>query len=212
MCFSFEASIIAWFISLFGSMYMLSDNSYDKWIPLFILTFTQIQIMEGVIWSSINTNNTINTKATTIILFLLWLQPLFNSLIGYQQTNNNILFYLTLLYALIILVTYFTLGQDHFITTEGPNGHLVWNRYNDQGEKKSFLGPNFLEILYLIGLFLPFFFLSNSMGIITIIFGLVTFLITLTYYGEEFSSMWCYLSVALTIFALSFNKKKSISS
>ena len=207
MCYSFEASIISWFISLFGSMYMLSDDSYDKWLPLFILTFTQMQILEGVIWSSINTNNDINIKATTIILFLLWLQPLLNSLIGYKETQKNILLYLTFLYALIVLITYFTLGQDHFIATEGPHGHLVWNRYAKTGEKKLFMGSYFMGILYLIGLFLPFFFYPNVMGTITIIFGLVTFLITLTYYGEEFSSMWCHLSVALTILALLFNKK-----
>jgi len=86
MCYSFESSIRAWIISFILCTYMLANpQKYNNWIPLMILTFTQIQIMEAIIWTSIDKNQEANKKTTKILFFMLWLQPLLNSLIGYLK-------------------------------------------------------------------------------------------------------------------------------
>lgn len=48
MCYSFESSIKAWIVTFILCTYMLANpDKYNNWIPLIILTFTQIQIMES---------------------------------------------------------------------------------------------------------------------------------------------------------------------
>lgn len=207
MCYSFKSSITAWLFSLISCIYMLSSSNYNNWIPLFILTFTQIQIMEAVIWTSMGKNNEVNSQATKLILFLLFLQPLLNSYIGYKNTNNDILLYLCIFYILIIIYYYFSTKNDKFLSTVGPNHHLVWNRSNNDGKTKQFFGNGIFALIYLVGMFLPFLFYKGKMGIITIIFGLVTFILTAINYKDEFSSMWCYSSVLLSFIALVFNRK-----
>lgn len=202
MCINFETSITAWIISFISSVYMLANPQiYNNWLPLFILTFTQIQILESIIWAGYNTS--INGKATKLLLFFLLMQPLINSYVGYKNTNEKTLFYLTVFFILIIIYEYFSTKNDAFNSTVGPNGHLVWNRYDQNGQSKSLFGNNIIGIIYLIGLFLPFLFMkNNTMKIILILFGLITFSLTRIYYNEEFGSMWCFVSVLLSLVAL----------
>ena len=210
MCISYEASISAWFIAFLASVYMLANNSvYDIWLPLFILVFTQIQIVEAIIWVSMSTNDNINSSSTKILSFLLWLQPFINSYIAFTQTGNSFLLAMTIFYGFMLIYHYFSSSQDKFISTVGPNGHLVWNRYSEDGEQVTHvLGSGFMTFIYLFGLFVPFLFMENVlMRNITIFIGLLTFTITIINYQSEFSSMWCFTAVVLVLVALVFNKK-----
>ena len=210
MCFSFESSITSWFLAFLASVYMLANNNeYDVWLPLFILVFTQIQIIEAIIWTSINSKDSINGNATKILSFLLWMQPFLNSFIGFTQTGNTILLGMTIFYGFMLIYHYFSSQNDTFISTVGPNGHLVWNRYNAKGEPVTHvLGSGFMTFIYMFGLFVPFLFMENIyMRNITIFIGALTLIFSLINYQSEFSSMWCFTAVILAIAALLFNKK-----
>jgi len=199
MCYSFESSIKAWIISFILCTYMLANpQKYNNWIPLIILTFTQIQIMEAIIWTSMDKNQEANIKTTKILFFMLWLQPLLNSFIGYTNTNDNILLYATFFYTLILLYLYQTSKNDSFMSTVGPNGHLVWNRFDENNKKIDFFKNKLFIPLYLMGLLVPFFYIEGNVKYIPISIGIGTFLYNLYKYQDEFSSMWCHSAVLLS--------------
>ena len=200
MCYSFESSIKAWIISFLLSTYMLvNPEKYDNWLPLMILTFTQIQIMEAIIWTSMKGNTEVNEKATKILFFMLWLQPLLNFLIGYTNTNNELLLYGTFFYTLILVYLNMDSRNDRFISTVGPNGHLVWNRYDKNNNKINLMGNNSLGLFYLIGLLLPLFFMRGNIKYIPIVITIATGLFEAYRYTDEFGSMWCHTAVLLSI-------------
>ena len=199
MCYSFESSIKAWIITFILCTYMLANpDKYNNWIPLIILTFTQIQIMEAIIWTSMDKNQEVNKKTTKILFFMLWLQPLLNSLIGYKNTHNNILLYATFFYTLILVYLHQTSINDKFISTIGPNGHLVWNRFDQNNNKIEFFKNKLLIPLYLSGLLFPFFYIKGNIKYIPISVGIGTFIYNLYKYESEFSSMWCYTATLLS--------------
>lgn len=210
MCYSFQANITAWIVSFLSCVYMLiNPQIYSNWLPIFILTFTQIQIFEAIIWTSMNNNKEINSKATRYLSYFLWLQPLINSFAGYMYTKESVLLYMIFFYTLIILFHHFDTIDDKFISTIGPNGHLVWNRTNKNNKQKGIIGNNkLLQIAYIAGLFIPFLFMKNITGYSVIAFGILTFIISNILYKTEFGSMWCYVSVILSILALLFPQLK----
>src|SRR3989304_8610690 len=100
MCYSYQSSLSGWLIAFVLSIYMLANgNIYNKWVPIMILTITQIQIMEAIIWAT--DSYVINSNATKLISYLLLLQPLVNSYMGYKYTDNKLLL---LLFVLVLIV------------------------------------------------------------------------------------------------------------
>jgi len=198
MCHSFGASIGAWILAFILSIFMLiNSNVYGNWIPLFILTFSQIQILEAIIWS----NGDQNSMATRLIVYFLLLQPLVNSLLGYVNTKQKILLYSTFVYLFLLGYHHITSKNDQFDSTIGPSGSLVWNRYHD-GKKVNFFNSDIISVVYLIGLFLPFLFMVGNEKYIPIIVGLVTFIWNLKYNPQEFGSKWCYAAVSMAVIML----------
>ncbi len=209
MCFSFQSSINAWFLAMIPAVYMLMRNDiYDNWIPLLILVIAQIQIMEALIWVSIkNKDDRTNEYVTRILCYLLWSQPLMNSVIGYFNTKETVLIYFIFVYTLANLYNYYTSKSDNFESFVGQGGHLVWNRE----KQATILGNGFMIILYMIGLLVPLFWLKNkAMSSITIGFAIVTFLYAQMSFKEAMGSIWCYTAVLLSFISLFFNTKNSI--
>lgn len=201
MCYSFEVNITTWMVSFLLCFYMLaSPQYYDGWLPLFILVFTQIQIIEAVIWATDNQEN--NEKATKILSFMLWLQPLLSCLLGYIYTSNNILFYFSIFYVFVLLYHLGSSQKDKFLSTVGSNGHLEWNRYDEHNNLMfSVLGNKFMATLYFIGMIIPFIYINSSIAKIIMIFEALTAVISVKY-RNQFGSMWCYVSVSLVLIAL----------
>lgn len=200
MCYSFEANISAWITSFILCMYMLTNpEKYPTWMPLMILTFTQIQIMEAIIWTSMDKNQDVNEKATKLLFFMLWLQPMMYFLIGYKATSNEILLYGTFFYTLILVYLGAATQNDKFISTVGPNGHLQWNRYNKDNKKIDFIGNVLFGSLYLMGIFLPLYLIGGTISSIAILYAAITFSFDIYKYKHEFGSMWCFTAVGLSI-------------
>lgn len=219
MCYSYQSSIVSWLVASASSIYMLANpEQYYTWIPLFILTFTQIQIFEAVIWASMGANNGANQYVTALLPYLLLAQPLVNSYLGYKTTNEQVLKDLSYVFAIVIVVYYFMTKGSTYITTIGKNGRLVWNRYAGSSGtvagsnvNVAFLGNGLIIILYLVGLFMPMFYIPDkTMRMIAILYTLGTLLFTMYSYKEEMSSMWCYMAVWISLLALIFNRKPHI--
>lgn len=220
MCFNTKTSFITWIIAVILSIYLYKRNkNYDRWNAGFILTFTFIQFLEGSVWLTLKYRGadvaTINSILTTFILISLLYQPFTQSALGYKYSssigaegtaysNDPILKYSTLAFALIIGYTLFriaTTPMSNFSSTPGEEGHLVWN---DKTHLNDFLGGglSFIPYLYLAGLFLPLLY-QGWRGIPLIIVGLATAYYSLRVAGRsEFGSYWCYTSVIYALVAL----------
>jgi hypothetical protein len=231
MCFNFKTSITAWFITFILCAYMLMEpKDYGFWIPLFILTFTQIQILEAIIWSDLKSslinsfdpiahssfsplldlNTDINNQATKIILVMLLVQPLFNSLLGYVTTKNRTLMYYTIIFSAVLLYQVIILKDDKFFSTIGVNGHLVWRRYHNGIELSQFLGSNLMNFLYVFGLIIPFLYMRNKLKYIIISIIVFTCFATYYNYNSEFSSMWCFYAMVTSLITIVFVELKKL--
>lgn len=208
MCYDYKSSIIAWLIGSGTSAYMLSNpDTYYNWIPLFILTYSQIQILEAFLWTNLNDQES-NGYVTALMPYFLLIQPLMNSYLGYKSTNEDVLYYLTLMYTFLILYYAIISKQSTYQSTVGIHGTLVWRRYNSDGKEVMFLGNRIIAILYLLGLFIPLFYIPDpTMRYTATSFALITFAYMLYYYGKDLSSRWCYIVIAMSVLSLFFNRK-----
>jgi hypothetical protein len=65
MCWNFEASISTGLFSYAVALIIYNRNyKYDRWLALFILSFSTIQWLEAIIWKNINKNNNLNHYIT----------------------------------------------------------------------------------------------------------------------------------------------------
>jgi len=205
MCYSFESSIRSWFIALISSLFLLAISkniTQSIWISAFTLTFTQIQIIEALIWKSIEDNNTNLNNIVKYIPLLLWCQPFVQCLFGYINTKNQYLLYLSLIYLFIIFVEMQT--DDKYSVDISKDNHLIWRR-NRNNKSIFILGDyNVYPYLYLFGLFAPLFFINNN-NILTKVgllgTAVISFMYSLQYSKDEFNSMWCYTAVSYIIVA-----------
>lgn len=199
MCYSFDASLNAWLVSFICSIYMLAHPAfYGFWIPIFILTFTQIQIAESIIWASPDKNS----YMTRMIGYLLWLQPLINSYMGYLDTKTTALFYMAIFFGFVMIFYHVTAAADTFESTVGPTGSLQWNRFNPDGEEVGIFGNKIFNLAYLIGLFVPFLYMDSTAKYIPFIVGLPTLLWSRWYSPTEYGSKWCYSAVSMSVITL----------
>jgi hypothetical protein len=197
MCHNKEVSAISWFGALLSSLYLFfRDNPGDKWIGAFTLTFSQIQVIESLIWATDRKNLFINK----LIPPALWAQPLVGSAFLYQSglQNDYVLFAIIAYSVLFILSIY---DKTPIKVDIGPNGHLQWGRNDNIG----ILGGNcessnyIISIFYLLGLFVPFLFINTSAKIPLFVFCVSSYLYTLKVYPYESNTLWCWVSVILPL-------------
>lgn len=198
MCYNFDISLNTWFFVLFLCIYMiLNYQQYTLWIPIFTLIYTQIQLLEAILWANIK-NLEINEKTTKYISYLLWAQPLANFILAYNYSKNVDLIKYIIIYSFINIYNYTSAQSDTFISTIGENGHLVWNRINNS-HNISILGNNLFNIIYLYGMLVPFLYMDSNEKYIPLSIGILTFFNTITKYNKEFGSMWCYHATILPL-------------
>lgn len=205
MCHSVTSNYYSWLESFISSiiLLMLSVSENDKndlWISLFILTFTQIQVIESIIWAYIESGNIKKAiEMTKYIVPLLWLQPVVNCAVGYVVTKNKILLKMSFMYMMLLIYdSYYAFTTDTFSIEIGKHGHLVWKRNG----KIDILNNKFMGSIYL-GWIIPFFFMENQLLRINIIaFSVISGLYFHLKYGEESNSMWCNISSSFCKYVL----------
>jgi hypothetical protein len=213
MCYSVESNYNNWLVALFGAIMLLvqgvkKENSDNIWISVFTLTFTQMQVLEAIIWAHLDNKN--QEKADQLAKYfvpLLWAQPLVQHAMAYLATENTSLIPMLLTtFSLMIYDVNKAFTSDTFNVSRGKKGHLVWNRYRD-GKKISVLSNDLFGGIYLIGLVLPILFMTDKVMSLTLfVFAIISFIaIKYMYSDEEFNSMWCYVSVGYIFTALFTN-------
>lgn len=205
MCFSVQASLIAWLIADAIAIYLwVRDRRYDRWNAVFIITFSLIQLMEAGLWRSLQVDSAMmNAIITSLIPLALLAQPLVQSYMGYRFTGSVILLSIAVLVIAIIIGTIVRIATtplSSFQSTIGEHGHLVWN--DDTMPNSNIIGGPFIGFVYLIGVLIPLFWMGWR-GIPLLIVAVVT--AGWCWYiagSKEFSSYWCYTAVAYALVAL----------
>jgi len=168
------------------------------------LTYSQIQILEAIIWKNMNDTQ----LPTKILAYMLLLQPLVNSFCGWSVTNNNILLFMTVMYIYVILEYYYHYHNNKYKSIEGTDGHLEWIMFNDTQKPTHIL--NGYKLIYLCGLIIPFFFMHGSEKYLPIMFAVITYLYSyINIHNQNVGdSVWCYRGVYLIIFVFFYEFMK----
>lgn len=205
MCFDVQSSLLAWSLTYSISVYLYFRNKgYDRWNAGFIMSFSTIQLLEAGIWTTLGNDKKpeLNDILTRLVLLTLTIQPLVQSYMGYQYTKADILALMTWIFIGILIWSLYRLctsKSGQFSTIAGPNGHLVWS----DAKSSNFLGGTWIVIAYLMGLFVPLFFMRERRGAPLIVIGIITAIFSLMVVSKnELSSYWCYTTVLYAISAL----------
>ncbi len=184
MCINFETSMIAFLIGeISGFILFLSNNIYKKYIGLFIMFFSLVQILEALIYKGYDYNGIFSK----ILLINLGLQgTIFFYLINKIDPTQKIYLYICGIISIIIISRiFFTDFKKASINT-----CLKWN-FMDNINKK------ILNIMYLL-IFL-YSFTSNIYFItISALILLITYIISCIIKNENSPSMWCLFSALVS--------------
>lgn len=205
MCYSFESNYNSWFVSLISCVILLLRNPTKSyiWVSLFTLTFAQIQVIEAMIWSHVEKGDMLSAnKLAKYIVPLLWAQPIVNCICAYNFTGNPIMLPLIFIYLIIFLYQY----QQAFYVDETyvkvePSGHLGWYRNDANGNFIGMIGGWTFGIIYLVGLFLPGLYVEDPVvKYMSLAFFILSFAQTaIMFTPQEFSSVWCNVSVGFIV-------------
>jgi len=208
MCFDWQSSLTSWAISTGASWYLYKRNkNYDRWNAGFITCFSTIQLLEAGIWKTdpskgVTENNELLTK---LILVGLSAQPLVQTYGAYVFTQETVLWYATWVFVGFLIYSIWRILKakpGDFYSTIGSKGHLVWHSTNGEKGKEGVFGT-WSGVLYLLGIFIPLFFMKDYGGLPLMAIGILTAAYVLYIAGPgEFGSMWCYTAIFYSVVAL----------
>ena len=214
MCYTSKASISAWWILAFLSLFLWYRNEkYDRALAAFIFTLGLVQLIEYGIHSGADPE-----QSGHALYITLWLQCLVLAIGVFvfikdsrdpvnpsttEKVVSTIAGWNLALFAVVFIVALiwsFTSGTT-FSGTPGPAGHIEWSSNGTY-----FLCP--LGWLYVLGIFVPLllifaFYMWADLGIaILIVYGIFSAAyVVANYPPSAFSSMWCYLTVIFAFLA-----------
>lgn len=206
MCHSFKESIRSYLFSNILSIYRIltTTNEFDIVLSLLIMTFSLIQLFEGLIWLDIDNKKDINRKITKLLKPTLLLKPITCSISTSYVLYINTYSYLNLIFinficvlSILNFINYIIKVKDeNKISFIGPNKHLIWNEENTQLTKYTLCGIN-CQYIYAVTSIVPILVFLNPIykRIIYCSFYLITFLFSEYFYvkSHESSSYWCWV-------------------
>ena len=183
MCWSFEASIVTWIISLVTGIYLLMRrNKNDIILGILILTYSSMQLWESLMWLDQKCEG-VNKYATKAAYYALWSHLLAIGIGIYIEYKNPIVMVL----GLVALIMARVLEPRVFnCSVKGKNGHLVWGF-----DPKFYIGVFVAAIICLLLFIRPM-----KLSIIISSLFILSFLFSLIFGGYEnktTGSFWCWI-------------------
>lgn len=112
--------------------------------------------------------------------------------------SKNRMMGIALIFYICLLIWYSTTTRnDIFSSKKGDNGRLVWMRNNNINY---FSDP--VAISYLLGLFIPYFFMNLKIVYPLMLTGVITYIFSSYISNEGFGSFWCYTAVIYSLVCL----------
>ena len=185
MCINYKSSIISYLIGMISGLLLILDNPEKKAIGFFILFYTQVQLLEAIMYFYRNNTPIIYSK---LLLINLGLQGLIFFLsVNSVYKVNDIYFYLSLFISFYLILETF---NDKFknITIDSK---LNWNFLNQNQNINILLVVMYLTIFY-------WFFTKKKSKINTNYlidkFGIllfITLIISYLQFDKNCPSIWC---------------------
>jgi hypothetical protein len=190
MCYDAPTSIGTFaFVSAISLFLWRRNGPSDRAIGLILMILVLMQLLEFVLWTHRRAEDVaINQVATTLIPVLLYSQPLLIALVLWQWKAGwfveayKYIFY-GLLACLPLFIWYLPNLMTAPVTDVGPAGHLAWPIHYQP----------FLLIAYHCLMAFLILTVKNIPVAIALMAGYgVSYRYYKTYYGKEWSSLWCH--------------------
>lgn len=198
MCYSAESSIISFIIGAGSSIYLLhSKNNTNKYLGLFFLTVSMMQLLEFMMWIDQDCGLLNNIASRSIILILM--SQIYSIFIGAYLFKTTIipdnvlkiiLIPITIFYIYFGFKNYFSLKMN-WCSKSNENKSLQWANMNDNRIN--------YYLYYSVFIIAPFLFKEKWKGFLILIFGYISFILTRYKNGNTSNSRWCYFSAFIPI-------------
>ncbi len=200
MCFSSKSSIMAWWIMIIIAIFLLWRNEeYDWVIAVLTIPVALIQLIE---WS-VHSGTLPLAEAARYLYITLWLQLFIFALVVFLYTSYAVTgLWLLIMTGLFLYGLSYAYSVDlNTFSIEIDNNNLIW-----QNDGDTIFEP--FDIIYLIGITLPFLFLLayynwSDPGLwILLLYVLFSALFAWLVSGSrKMGSTWCYLAVGFVFLA-----------
>ena len=199
MCLTTKESISAFILLVVVSVLLFfRDNGYDRLICALFLVISLIQFTEFLLHAGCISPDT----GGRLIYLILWLQVTVFAIGLEVEFHTTFTKCWAAIFSLIFIIALYHSFDRKFDVSQ-EYGHLVWTKENENG---NILGPS--AILYMIGLFIPFFIIQyynnwSNIPIWIILAALIlSFLLVRIFYPKlVFSSLWCYSAIGVLFVA-----------
>lgn len=177
------------------------ENFENKFMYLFLLSISSMQLIEYFLWKSIEEKNNKDNKLYTKLGFILiLLQPILSlQLINIKskkdKDDKNLMLYIYII-SIVILLSYKALCNPFKFKTNVSNNHLSWGFMEFKNFEKIFI------IIWLITV--SFVIYKNKENIIIYILSILILLFTLYKFHKDntWGSMWCWALNCIFIYYL----------
>jgi hypothetical protein len=202
MCFDARTSFITFIIGTIFSLilYKSSNNKYVKVISIAWFFVVFMQFFEGLSWLSKDNNNIeLSNFSTYFACIVNFIQPII-LLIGLiyitdNKNGRNSLLALLIIYIIILFYRLQTLSLDkplyHQVESCGHLDYYWWGNFR--------IGSYTYFIAFIVGLL---YIKPIKLGIIIILYLLLSYMISLKIYPCGKSSIWCWSTAFGPIFTL----------
>jgi hypothetical protein len=233
MCWNKEVSLVTFLVVIIIVIILYTRNvGSDRHLAIFSAIVVTVQLLEFFVWLSIeNGDKNMNSLVTRLILIVLWLQPLINTIMAYNDVNredckddgdriNNkwkkaILVICFIVFGALAINGIVNSTKGKFSSRPGPGCHLIWKRKVKGVKTERLTGNKYMVLIYLIGLTLPLLLMKPFLKAFSlVVLGLILLVISkLISSPKESSSWWCWIAFVFVIAAYFYcapfdNKKK----
>ncbi len=206
-----EASVVAFCITLFAVLSVLyrKHSKYDEWIAAGLLYGGSMQVIEALLWIDMPEKRYNAAISQYIPLYLIG-QVVVSALWAYRFEPRLGLIVLS---AAVCLFVYFAGTQANYSydTTIGPNGRLVWNTYDKDGQNVRALRNFYLNAIFFVLWFVPSFIILGKrvMWFWPFWYLLAAYVYSFSMFWKtgEASSNWCFIGAGLGVLLVLFPLK-----
>ena len=227
MCWNAETSFVTWIFVVLVSVYLWKRNhEYDRTIVFLLLTYSSIQLWEGILWLNKGTNSTCNSMnklATFMIYITLWAHLAgFGAGLWYEKKISSVLILGLIFIAigLFLMPTFICSENIKASTGSGSTGSTTgttitgscgYNSWMSWGFNSSFYFYVFIMLIICILYYVK----PLHKSILMLLPIVMSIIVTLIYTNGVFtyssktapsSSYWCWIGAVAAVLWIFMNK------
>jgi hypothetical protein len=168
------------------------DHLYDRWVAMFIVSFSTIQTLEAILWK--NLDNPINHMVTRYAIPLVLASQGIVALYGANQ-YTTVPWEMWMVYAIVGSCVYYICANQFDRTMVSRHGNLVWRD-----------NVNVMQgLVFMVYIALPFYlYMTDDLVLRDMVIGgiVLTLVGSCVVYRESWQSNWCFFANILSLYVL----------